>query len=77
MIGVLDTDLIDAVSVGAGEIKITEVIGNAGVDAESFQSRVDAQNILRDISESPRRSAGQLAVLALSEIGRFRTCDHL
>ena len=77
MVRILHADVIDSFSVAAGQFEVTEIIGNAGIDAQSAESGIYAQNILGDIGESPGCGSGQPAVLAFSEVGSVGTCHHL
>ena len=56
MVGILDADVINAFSVCAGQLKISEIIGDAGIYAQAAQGGIYAQNILGNIREGPCRS---------------------
>ena len=49
MTGIPDTDVIDAFSECACELEITEIIGDAGIDAQTVESGIYAQDVLGDI----------------------------
>ena len=42
MVGIFDTDVINAFSVGACQFKVAEIIGDAGIDAQAVQGGIDA-----------------------------------